>query len=321
MLSKNSNKNNRLVTEYFMKNINEPSASEITVNDESSKNEIIKTDTSTTQKSGNKKNTGASSQMQLLGLAKSFVLDGGLVPAEKQVPLEERTQKRARISALRKQQNLETIIQKSLEYCSSTEVTDKADPDWFIIFTQLAEDVSNQTMQNLWAKILAGEISQPGSFSTKTLKTFRSMNITDAKLLAKACSLSVSDQSKKNIRIISGAYQPPSLLNFFSKNREKNIQLNQFSLSYADLLILADNHLVFIQETESSSLRKKENLNFYFNNAPLTLTAKKSSCVLKFYKFTPIGSELAGLINAIGDKDYLQHLKNELSVNFSIFEK
>jgi hypothetical protein len=27
------------------------------------------------------------------------------------------------------------------------------------------------------------------------------------------------------------------------------------------------------------------------------------------------------LINAIGDKDYLQHLKNELSVNFSILEK
>ena len=39
--------------------------------------------------------------------------------------------------------------------------TDKADPDWFNTFTQLAEDVSNKTMQDLWAKILAGEISQP----------------------------------------------------------------------------------------------------------------------------------------------------------------
>jgi uncharacterized repeat protein (TIGR03899 family) len=303
-----------------MKNINEPSTSEIVVNDESSHNAVIKTETSATQKSVNKKNTGISSQMQLLGLAKSFVLDGGLVTSEKQMSLEERTQKRARISALRKQQNLEVIIQKSLAYCSSTEVTDKADPDWFIIFTQLAEDVSNQTMQNLWAKILAGEISQPGSFSTKTLKTFRAMNITDAKLLAKACSLSVSDKTKKNIRIISGAYQTPNLLNFFSKNRENTIQLSQFSLSYADLLILADNHLVFIQETESSPMNKNENFNFNFNNAPLTVTAKKTSCVLKFYKFTPIGSELAYLISDDGDDDYLQHLKKELSVNFSISE-
>jgi uncharacterized repeat protein (TIGR03899 family) len=303
-----------------MKNINEPSTSEIVVNDESSHNAVINTDTSATQKSVNKKNTGISSQMQLLGLAKSFVLDGGLVASEKQMSLEERTQKRARISALRKQQNLEVIIQKSLAYCSSTEVTDKADPDWFIIFTQLAEDVSNQTMQNLWAKILAGEISQPGSFSTKTLKTFRAMNITDAKLLAKACSLSVSDKTKKNIRIISGAYQTPNLLNFFSKNRENTIQLSQFSLSYADLLILADNHLVFIQETESSPMNKNENFHFSFNNAPLTVTAKKTSCVLKFYKFTPIGSELAYLISDDGDNEYLQHLKKELSVNFSISE-
>jgi uncharacterized repeat protein (TIGR03899 family) len=303
-----------------MKDINEASTSDIVANDESNKNEIIKTESSTTQNSGNKKSAGVSSQMQLLGLAKSFVLDGGLIAAEKQMPLEDRTQKRARISALRKQQNLEAIIEKSLAYCSSTEATDKADADWFTTFTQLAEDVSNQTMQNLWAKILAGEISQPGSFSTKTLKTFRSMNITDAKLLAKACSLSVSDQTKKNIRIISGAYQTPSLFNFFSKNRDQNIPLSQFSLSYADLLILADNHLVFIQETESNPMDKQETFNFSFNNSPLTITAKKSSCVLKFYKFTPIGSELACLINANGDNEYLQYLKNTLNVNFSIIE-
>ena len=303
-----------------MKDINEPSTSHIVANDESSNNEVVKTDAPTTQNSGNKKSAGVSSQMQLLRLAKSFVLDGSLTSSEKQMPLEDRTQKRARISSLRKQQNLETIIEKSLAYCSSTEATDKADPDWFITFTQLAEDVSNQTMQNLWAKILAGEISQAGSFSTKTLKTFRSMNITDAKLLARACSLSVSDQTKKNIRIISGAYQTPSLFNFFSKNREQNIPLSQFALSYADLLILADNHLVFIQQTESSPMDKQEAFHFNFNNSPLTITAKKTSCVLKFYKFTPIGSELACLVNANGDNDYLQHLKNALNVNFSIIE-
>ena len=138
MLSKNSNKTNRLVTGFFMKDINEPSASEIVVNNESNKSAVVKTETSSTQNSGNKKSAGISSQMQLLGLAKSFVLDGGVVSLEKQMPLEDRAQKRVRISALRKQQNLESIIQKSLAYCSSTEVTDKADPDWFVTFTQLA---------------------------------------------------------------------------------------------------------------------------------------------------------------------------------------
>ena len=91
-------------------------------------------------------------------------------------------------------------------------------------------------------------------------------------------------------------------------------------MSYADLLILADNHLVFIQQTESSPMDKQEAFHFNFNNSPLTITAKKTSCVLKFYKFTPIGSELACLVNANGDNDYLQHLKNALNVNFSIIE-
>lgn len=320
MLRKNSNENNILVTVIFMKDINEPSTAPLVIAEEPVNTEVIKTTESTAKNSGNKKNAGVSSQMQLLALAKNFVLDGGLISSEKQMPLEERTQKRARIAALRKQENLEAIIKKSVNYCSSTEFTHKADADWFSTFTELAEDVSNTTMQNLWAKILAGEISQPGSFSTKTLKVFRAMSITEAKLLAKACSLAVTEQTKRNIRIISGAYQTPGLLNFFNKNREQNIPFNQFSLSYADLLILADNHLVFIQETESSPMNKSESFHFNFNGKPLTLTAKKSSCVLKFYKFTPIGSELARLISDNIDDVYLQHLKSALSENFSIIE-
>ncbi|MEH6384022.1 MAG: TIGR03899 family protein [Colwellia sp.] len=304
-----------------MKDINEPSTVPLVITDEPINNEVIKTTTTSSSKNGgNKKNTGVSSQMQLLALAKNFVLDGGLASLEKQMPLEERTQKRARVSALRKQENLEAIIKRSINYCSATEFANKADADWFSTFTELAEDVSNTTMQNLWAKILAGEISQPGSFSTKTLKIFRAMSITEAKLLAKACSLAVTEPAKRNIRIISGAYQTPSLFNFFSKNREQNIPFSQFSLSYADLLILADNHLVFIQETESTPMDKSEVFTFNFNGRPLTLVAKKSSCVLKFYKFTPVGSELARLISDNVDDAYLQHLKSAINESFSVVE-
>jgi len=302
-----------------MKDNEKSKSSAITLSNEGSKNTVAIIDESA-DSHGQKRSSSASSQMQLLGLAKQFVLDGGLVSAEKQVPIEDRTHKRARIGALRKQQNLEVIIKKSLSYCSNSEVTDKADPDWFNTFTQLAEDVSNKTMQDLWAKILAGEISQPGSFSTKTLKIFREMSIADAKLLAKACSLAVSDNAKRNIRIISGAYQTPSLFNFFNKLREQSIPLSQFSLSYADLLVLADNHLVFVQETESSPMDKSEAFHFTYNGSPLTLSAKKVNCVLKFYKFTPIGSELARLINDSGDSDYLKYLKSAFSDIFLIAE-
>lgn len=260
----------------------------------------------------------ASSQMQLLGLAKKFVLDGGFISNDLQPPIDERADRRERLSLLRKQQNLENIIKKSVAYCSKTEITDRADQDWFNKFLALAEDVSNRTMQDLWAKILAGEVSKPGSFSLKSLKAFQLMSINEAKLLAKACSLAVKDSSKNNIRIISGCYQTPSLFNFFNKNRERKISLNQFGLSYTELLTLADNNLLFIQQTETSPLNKKEELRFNYNGQGIQLTALKNQSIVNFYKFTPIGTELANLIGDNSSKEYLGTLKENLSQHFRV---
>jgi uncharacterized repeat protein (TIGR03899 family) len=270
--------------------------------------------------SKNTKSTSSalSTQMQLLGLAKQFVLDGALIPAEKQIPLEERARKRDRLYHLKKQQNLEAIIQKTIGFCSADEITDRADPDWFNSFTVLAEDISNRTMQDLWAKILAGEIAQPGSFSLKALKVFRNMSINEAKLLAKACGIATKDTSKKNVRIISGGYQTPGFFNIFSKKRDVKLNLNQFGLSYAELLALAENELIFIQETESNTLTKVEQLHFNFNGLPITFSALKNNCVINFYKFTSIGSELAALIADNPNNEYLDALKSELSAHFSI---
>jgi len=266
----------------------------------------------------NKNTANASSQMQLLGLARQFVIDGALLPEEKQLSIEDRTIKRQRIAHLRKQQNIESIIQKAIQHCSDSEVTDRADKDWFNSFIELAEDVSNKTMQDLWAKILAGEISSPGSFSLKSLKAFRTMSIIEAKLLAKACALAMKDHSRKNIRIISGAAQMPGLTNFFSKNRERKINLGVFGLTYSDLLTLADNHLIFIQEAETLPIAKKETLTFTYNGANLTFSANKKNCLLSFYKFTPIGSELAELIMDKPNSLYLSTLKQEFTELFSI---
>jgi uncharacterized repeat protein (TIGR03899 family) len=260
----------------------------------------------------------ASSQKQLLVLAKKFSLDAAFLPENKQAPLEDRTYRRKKIAQLRQQQNMEAIVLRAIQYCSDDTITDRADQDWFSAFVSLAEGISNKTMQDLWAKILAGEISQPGSFSLKTMQTFRTMSITEAKLLAKACSLAMSDARKKNIRVISGAYQIPKLLNFFNKQRQQRLDLTQAGLSYADILTLADNHLLFEQETESHSLAKGEKLQFNYNGKAVSFVAKKSDCILTFYKFTPIGTELAHLVADNGDEDYFNAIKTQLSENFTV---
>ncbi|MFD2167543.1 TIGR03899 family protein [Thalassotalea euphylliae] len=280
-------------------------------------NEVME-DSNTGQKSQEEKHKSsqASSQMQLLQLAKHFCLDGSLKPIDKQMPIEDRMERRERLSHLRRQQNMEKVIEKALHYCSNESISDRADPDWFDSFVELAERVSNPTMQELWAKILAGEVNQPGSFSLKALQAFKNLSLHDAKLFGRACSLAVKDSSKKNIRIISGCYQQPGLLNMLDKGREQHVHLSQFGFSYGEVLTLADHHLLFSQETELYPMNKGDELGLKYNGLPLVLSANKSRCIIQFYKFTPVGAELAKLIADKPDEKFFNHLKSSLSYHF-----
>ena len=287
----------------------------VVVTEDNASTEITKA--SSTSNESNKRKEASISQ-HLLVLAKRFAIDGALVASENQMPLEDRTHKRERLDNLRKQQNIENIIEKSLTYCSTSDIKQKADSDWFTRYIALAEQVSNPTMQDLWAKILAGELVKPGAFSFKALKVFRDMSIYDAKLLAKASALAIKDQSKKNIRLVSGSYQKPGLLSFFSSQRLQHINLSQFGLKHADLLALAENHLLYIQESESSLLQQSDTMNFTYNGLPLVLGAKKKNVVLQFYKLTPLGAELVQLISDKPNEEFFNYLKSQLSHHFSI---
>ncbi|WP_286234456.1 TIGR03899 family protein [Thalassotalea sediminis] len=292
------------------------SSSQPVVLDVDKTSEIVSAPEQSSQQSKHKNQL--SSQMQLLGLAKQFVIDGSLLPIEKQMPLEDRSKKRERTAELRKQQNMESIIQRAIHYCADDKVTDRVDQDWFASFIELAEHISNKTMQDLWAKILAGEIAAPGSFSLKSLQAFRTMSIHEAKLFAKACSLAVSDNHRKSMRLISGASQLPGIINFFTGNRQHPINLSAFGLSYAELLTLADNHLIFIQETETPPIKKGETLTFDYNGEPFSLVSTKQNVLLSFYKFTPIGNELAQLIANKPDAKYRGYVKQEFTGLFSV---
>jgi uncharacterized repeat protein (TIGR03899 family) len=260
-----------------------------------------------------KKNvSNISTQRQLLSLARQFSLEGGLRSPEEQLPMIERVERHQQRCNIRRQQNLEAIIEQALAYGSEDEITEKADVDWFNNFILLAENIGNPTMQALWAKILAGEIARPGCFSLKALKVFREMSINDAKLLAKAHSLAVKDVNNINMRIISGCYRKPSLLSFFFGNKESRIHLGEFGLNYSDLLALSENNLIFIQEAETRPLLKNEQLHFSYHSTALSLAYKSNDVSLNFYKFTAIGNELAQLITDSANNAYFEHLKTQL---------
>lgn len=86
--------------------------------------------------------------------------------------------------AIQRTQNLISIVRKAAE--ESGEIPDDkvsdepVDPDWFARWRSGAEDVSSEQMQQLWARMLAGEVRQPGKFSLRTLDFLRNLSRAEA---------------------------------------------------------------------------------------------------------------------------------------------
>ena len=81
---------------------------------------------------------------------------------------------RAYIKALRDTTNLIDTAVKSAKYINPNKTNDiKIDNDFFWNTLEHAKSVSNEEMQELIAKIIAGEYNSPGSYSMNTLQTIK----------------------------------------------------------------------------------------------------------------------------------------------------
>lgn len=80
------------------------------------------------------------------------------------------------------------IVEKAASIKSDDEnISDeKPTDDWMARFFNTVEDITEDTMQNLWAQILAGEVKRPHSFSLRTLDILRNMTKEDAELYVKS---------------------------------------------------------------------------------------------------------------------------------------
>jgi Protein of unknown function (DUF2806) len=77
---------------------------------------------------------------------------------------------------LRRQYNIDAIVEKAFDALPESATAESADPDWIAQFFESCHDVSNDQMQRLWAKILAGEVAKPGHFSRRLLSIVKEMS-------------------------------------------------------------------------------------------------------------------------------------------------
>ena len=86
----------------------------------------------------------------------------------------------------------ETILMAEDEGVSTPDedVSDKpVDPDWFARWRVNTEEVRDEDMRRLWARILKGEVQTPGRFSLHTLDFMRRLSKDDAALIERVAPL------------------------------------------------------------------------------------------------------------------------------------
>ena len=120
------------------------------------------------------------------------------------------------------QENIESIVNHALLALPPVASDQPVSPDWRRRFFIEAENVCDADMQFLWGKVLAGEVSSPGSFSIRTIDALRYISQGEAELFRKACSVAMQD----------GWIAIPG--------HDLNLALVPFGISYGDIITLRD---------------------------------------------------------------------------------
>jgi len=87
----------------------------------------------------------------------------------------------------KKQGNIEGITQKALPLLSEQAEPQKVEDDWITNFFDKSRIVADREMQELWARVLAGEANAPGTFAKRTVNLLGDLDKSDAELFMKLC--------------------------------------------------------------------------------------------------------------------------------------
>lgn len=125
---------------------------------------------------------GMAAPKQILRIAEAEA-EATLIQAEANEEAEDiryRASRRREAQELRRQENIDLILAKAASVLPSKVSSEPVDEDWVHSFFNACQDIGNEEMQLLWARILAGEVAKPGSFSLKSIETVRLLRQSDA---------------------------------------------------------------------------------------------------------------------------------------------
>lgn len=197
-----------------------------------------------------------------------------------------RTGNRVLFSEMRKQQNIESIIAETYNQLEKEEsVTDEpVSQDWLFQFFDNAGDISDENMQKIWSRILAGEIIKPNTYTLRTLTTLKNITSNEAKLFQEVAPFVIANMK----------------YNYIYADNEL---LEKYDFTYGKLMVLEDCGLINLNGFVSLDFQSDENI-ICCNTLILII---KGKIRFKIYSLTESGKQIFNLV------------KNEIKSNEEYF--
>jgi len=237
----------------------------------------------------------------------------GASESQANLTIGQRAQRRIQMQHERQQHNLERIIMLAAEYCPDQVSSQDVDPDWFQQFCNLIIDISNGNMQQLWAKILAGEIASPGRFSLKTLHMLQKMSFKEAQALQCAANVTCRIRQDGSARIYFGYTRRPTLWRFLTGKSRAILNIAQFGLTYPMILSLVEIGLIHSTEIESGELICGQSIDWQFPQHNIKGVVLANNACLQYYKYTASGAEILPMLSSQPNQHYIDALKTLLN--------
>lgn len=236
-------------------------------------------------------------EIEIIERAKSkAIAEGKEIDAETY----DRIQDRLIHKEIKRQNNIDNVSQFAAEQLSQEQIVseDPVDEDWTSRFFNIVEDVSDEEMQQLWSRILVGEIKQPKTYSLRTLELLKNLSKEEAELFTKFAQLRINFGDKN-----------------FIYNQDNGVFLeSEFGISFSDRLLLTEIGLIASENNLEFSFRPTENnkqtsiLNYGRKGIVLHRNEQTPKQGIQVLVFTKIGVELSALIEQTFNQSYLEKI-------------
>jgi hypothetical protein len=209
---------------------------------------------------------------------------------------------------------------KNKESKHETGTKHEFDFDWFLRFFEGAGNISNEDMQLIWARILAGEVQKKGAFSLRTLETLRNMSQSEAMIVQQAAQLVLTQVNREKF--------------IYCDNLSENLTYEQEVYELNEAYGIDNKEIsVMIECGILGSAKKQYRVSFfegsnhiYNGNIIIVFQTKPNqnkSCeeFLEYYAYevTQIGNQLISILDVQPDNKYILDLGLILKKKFPDF--